>query len=154
MVNHFHGSHPLLGAVERAGHRLLESVGQCGTIRNSARFFCAGGAPGRSQRQSDLRRPGGPYTRIYAARSGHLQVRVRNRCVRLSHVSRLRTESQSGIDGLRGLSERIAARLARSGHALSRNQARTFRSLMTSSIPFLRGSARMNRCRRNMFRGA
>ena len=29
MVDHFQGSYSLLGAVERAGHRLLESVGQC-----------------------------------------------------------------------------------------------------------------------------
>ena len=92
--------HPLLRAVERAGHRLLEPVGQSGRVRP-----LAGGVRARGARRPIPQAKviyGGqadPGQRLGQARARRVQVRARDRCLRLSHLSRLRPEPESGVDG-------------------------------------------------------
>ena len=74
----FSRSNSLLGVMERAGHRILESLGKCRAIRKSAGAVYSDGARNRPQVQSNLWRAGGSFERIYAEGARYLQVRVRD----------------------------------------------------------------------------
>ena len=124
VVGHFRGRIQLLRAVERAGHRLLESRAESRRVRAPVEGFRARGARGRSAGQSDLWRPGRSHARVRAARAGRLRLRRGHRRVRLSHLPRLWAEHESGVDGLWRLRSGVTRQAARNGAQLSRHPAR------------------------------